>query len=172
MYKHLGCALALTVFSGLALASPPPGTIGIGVAHTNGSLNQGNTIFLPMTLGNGLWVEPFASYTSTEDKASGDETTAFSIGAGLFKNFWSTANTRAYLGGRLGYTYFEYDPATAGSIDDNGFMIQPVIGFGYQPVDSLMLGAEAYVTYQDSDISGTETLGTGTSLFARYYFIQ
>lgn len=170
MFKKTGCALALALVSSVAVAGVPAGTIGVGVSHGENV----NTIFVPITLEGNLWVEPFVSYTSQDIKQAGvdTETTAISVGTGLFVNFYETAKTRAYFGGRIGYSYFENDPANGSSNDDSGFLIQPTLGFGYMPVDNIMFGAEAYVSYQNSDITGTETLGTGTALFARYYFAQ
>lgn len=170
MFKKTICALALTLVSGVAFAAVPAGTFGVGVSHSGGGEN---TIFVPITLENGLWVEPFVSYNNSEVTASGNETTNIDVGVGLFKNFFTTANTRAYLGGRIGYSYYEVDPAGANnSTDSNGVLIQPTLGFGYAPVDNILFGAEAYVSYNDSDITGSETLGTGTSLFVRYFFAQ
>lgn len=175
MYKQIAGAIALTLASGAAFAGPPSGTVGVGVAHTQSTLDDGNTIFVPITLENNWWVEPFVAYASEEINSGpneGNETTGISVGSGVFKNVHTTAKTRAYLGGRLGYTYFENDPSGSSSTDDSGFLVQPTVGFGYEPVDNLMFGAEAFLTYQDSDIQGVESLGTGTSLFARYYFTR
>lgn len=170
MFKKSGLALALALVSGVAFAGLPAGTIGIGVSHSG---DGDNSIYVPIVLEQGFWIEPFASYSSTEDKASGVEETNLNVGVGLFKNFFTTANTRAYFGGRIGLSYYEYDnPQTNYSTDDTGFMIQPTIGFGYTPVNNIMLGAEAYVSYNDSDIQGQESIGTGTSLFVRYYFAR
>lgn len=169
MFKKSVFGLALMLVSGMAFAGVPSNTIGIGVAYTG---DDSTRIFVPITLDNGYWVEPFVSYSNTEDKSTDNETTNVDIGVGLFKNFFTTAKTRAYIGGRIGYSYYEYDPATGDSTDDGGFLIQPTIGFGYEPVNNILFGAEAYVSYEDSDINGKETLGTGTSLFVRYYFAQ
>lgn len=169
MFKKTGFALALALASGVAYAGVPAGTIGIGISHGENV----NTIFVPITLGNGLWVEPFLSYSETEVKATGAEETNAEIGVGLFKNFYVTEHTRAYFGGRIGLTYLENNPSGPNnSSDDTGFSIQPTIGFGYTPVENIMFGAEAYVTYEDSDIDGKESFGTGTSLFVRYYFAR
>ena len=170
MSKKALLAASLTLFSTALLAAPPSGTVGIGVAHTESTLDSGNTIFMPIQFDNGLWAEPFLAYQTLEDDA-GNDITALSVGAGLFKDFHRAAQTRAYVGGRLGYQYLDIDPAGAGNSDDeSGILVQPVIGFGYEPVDNVMFGAEAFVSYQDSDIDGIESYGTGTSLFARYFF--
>lgn len=176
MRKRFAALLATTLISGAAFAGPPAGTVGVGVAHTEGTLDDGNTIFVPYTLNDGWWIEPFISYSNTEinsGPASGTEIDFLTIGSGVFKDFHSTAKTRAYVGGRLGYVYADVDaPGPGGSDDDSGVLVQPVVGFGYEPVSNLMFGAEAFVTYQDSDITGTESYGTGTSLFARYFFTR
>lgn len=169
MFKKSGLALALALVSGAAFAGVPAGTVGIGVSHSG---DGENSIYLPIVLEQGFWIEPFVSYASTEDKSSGDEETNIDAGVGLFKNIFTTDKTRAYAGGRIGLSYYESDPANASSTDDTGFMIQPTIGFGYEPVNNILMGAEAYVTYNDSDINGKETLGTGTQLFVRYYFAR
>lgn len=167
MKKQFAAVLAGAMISGAAFAGPAPGTLGVGVAHTESTFDSGNTIFLPYTLNDGLWVEPFISYSNV-DVDGGDEITSLIIGGGLFKDFHSTAKTRAYFGGRLGYAYLDSDD----NGDDNGLLAQPVLGFGYEPVDNVIFGAEAFVSYQDSDISGQESYGTGTSLFVRYFFNQ
>lgn len=169
MFKKTGVALALALVSGVAFAGVPAGNIGIGISHSG---EGDNTIFVPYTLEQGVWVEPFISYSNIEDKSSDVETTNIDVGVGLFKNFFTTPKTRAYFGGRLGYSYYESEGPSGNSVDDNGFLVQPTLGFGYEPVDNIMLGAEAYVSYEDSDIKGQENLGTGTSLFVRYYFAQ
>ena len=166
MKKQFAALLATTLISGVAFAAPAPGTIGVGIAHTESTLGSDDTIFLPYTLNDGLWVEPFISY-SNEDNGT-TENTNLTIGAGLFKDFHSTAKTRAYFGGRLGYIYADQDPGS----DDNGLLVQPVLGFGYEPVNNLILGAEAFVSYEDNDDTNTENYGTGTSLFVRYFFNQ
>lgn len=172
MKKKLVAAMAASMIGGAAFAAPPPGTIGVGVAHTESSLDDGNIIFIPVTLENNLWVEPFLSYSSVED-SSGTEVDFLTIGAGLFKDFHATAKTRAYFGGRLGYVRADVDLAgPGGNEDEDGVLVQPVLGFGFEPASNLIFGAEAFVTYQDSDITGTESYGTGTSLFARYFFTK
>lgn len=172
MIKKSGFALALALVSGVAFAGVPAGTMGIGVSHSG---DGDSSIYVPIVLERGFWIEPFVSYSHTEDKASDLEVTNINVGVGLFKNFFTTAHTRAYFGGRVGYSYYLYDPANSASTpatEDNGFMVQPTIGFGYEPVNNILFGAEAYVAYNDSDIKGQESLSTGTSLFVRYYFAR
>ena len=169
MKKQLALLAASTLISGAAFAAPAPGTIGVGVAHTESELDSGNIIFVPYQLEQGWWVEPFISY-SDDDVSGGNEISFLTIGSGVFKDFHSTAKTRAYVGGRLGYIRAEVDFAGGGSDDTDGVLVQPVLGFGYEPVNNLMFGAEAFVSYQDSDDLGVESYGTGTTLFARYFF--
>lgn len=177
MKKQFAAVLAGALISGAAFAGPAPGTLGVGIAHSEGTQGDGNTIYLPYTLNDGLWVEPFVSYSHIEDNNSDAEADALSIGAGLFKDFHSTAKTRAYFGGRLGYNYIDVENAAGNDSDGSGFLVQPVIGFGYEPVQNVIFGAEAFVAYQDSDLddvngADTESFGTGTSLFVRYFFNQ
>lgn len=167
MKKRFAALIATTLISGVAFAGPPAGTLGVGVAHTESTFDSGNTIFVPYTLNDGWWVEPFISYSNI-DVDGGDEITSFTLGSGLFKDFHATAKTRAYVGGRLGYAYLDSDQ----NGDDNGILAQSVLGFGYEPVDNVIFGAEAFVSYQDSDIDGQESYDTGTSLFVRYFFNQ
>lgn len=165
MKTKLALALATSLISGVALAAPAPGTIGVGVAHSEGTGNGDNTIFVPYTLNDGLWVEPFVSFARVENAGPSDAT-VFTLGAGLFKDFFQTEKTRAYFGGRLGYVHADVDPGG----DDDGLLVQPVLGFGYEPVNNVMFGAEAFVAYQDSDITNQKTYNTGTNLFVRYFF--
>lgn len=169
MFKKTGFALALALASGVACAGVPAGTIGIGIAHSG---EGNNTIFVPITLGGGVWVEPFVSYANEDpiDDNAGAEVTAINAGAGLFATFYRTAKTRAYFGGRLGVNYIKVEDTNGDETDETGLFVQPTLGFGYMPVDNLMIGAEAFLTYKNGDINGVETLSTGTQLFARYYF--
>jgi hypothetical protein len=167
MKKQLGLLLALSMVSGLAFAAPQSGTIGLGVAHSFDTLGDSNYIFVPITLNNGLWVEPFIAFNRDVDHNAHNNTTALSIGAGIFENFHETEKTAAYLGLRGGYNHYHVHPGH----DSDGFLLQPTLGFGYMPVQPIMLGAEAYVTYQDAtNENGIKNWGTGTRLFVRYYF--
>lgn len=166
MKKQIAVMAGLMLASSMAFAAQQPaGEIGLGIAHAN---NGGNatTIYVPYTLGNGMWVEPFVAYSHVED-SSGVETESFTVGAGLFKDVFSTAKTKAYVGSRIGYVYSN-TPGVAGS--EGGLLVQPTLGFAYQPVSNVGLGAEAFVQYSDSDITGDESWGTGTQFFVRYFF--
>lgn len=171
MKKQFAVAIAATFISGAALAAPAAGTIGVGVAHSEGTGDSSNTIFVPYTLNNGWWVEPFLSFSDSEDKNTNSDVTVFTIGGGVFNDFFTTPKTRAYAGGRLGYVHSEIDPPGPNNDNsDDGVSVGPVLGFGYEPVNNLLFGAEAFVTYEDSDINSSETFSTGTSLFVRYFF--
>lgn len=78
----------------------------------------------------------------------------------------ATEKTRAYFGGRLGYIHSHVHPGD----NDDGVLVQPVLGFGYEPVNNIMFGAEAFVEYRNSDNAADKTYGTGTNLFVRYFF--
>lgn len=171
MFKKTGCALALALFSSLAFAAAPAGNVGIGVAHSG---NGDSTIFVPITLQGNLWIEPFLSYNNTDVDGAG-ETTAYSVGTGLFVNMLDTQHTVAYFGGRIGYVSTEVDPIGPTSNTTDGFAISPTIGFGFTPVDNVMLGAEAFLTYadvEDDNGNGSTSTSTGTQLFVRYFFAQ
>lgn len=167
MKKKLALALATSLISGVAMAAPAPGTLGVGVSHSEGTNGSSDTIFVPYTLNDGLWVEPFFAYEGIDVKGgSAGDTDVFTIGGGLFKDFFQTEKTRAYFGGRLGYVHARIK----GADNDDGVLVQPALGFGYEPVSNVIFGAEAFVAYRNSDNAGAKTYGTGTNLFVRYFF--
>lgn len=162
-------ALATSLVGGVALAAPAPGTIGVGVAHSEGTGSSSDTtIYVPYTLNDGLWIEPFIAYARIKPKGPSKHRSGLKVGSGLFKDVHETEKTRAYVGGRLGYVYA--NSGAPGSSTDDGIFVQPVLGFGYEPVNNILFGAEAFVAYSNSDISGDSSFNTGTNLFVRYFF--
>lgn len=172
--------IALIIAASLALpfAAQATGT-GIGVAHGTSGLDftrNDTTIFVPIAMGSNLWIEPFFSYANVDvdNVGDGDATT---VGVGLFSDVFSANKTSAYVGGRVGYVNADFNATAGGTTTTNGFdgwSFSPTLGFGYSPVPNLFFGAEAFVTYNTIDNNGSNndisTIGTGTNLFARYFF--
>lgn len=175
MRRRLSTLAALVFVSSSALAVQPGGGTGIGISHSNNT--DETTIFVPVALGNqGLWMEPFLSYHDTEFDTSGGtfDQERWTLGVGLFQDMNVTEQTRFYGGARLAYLEQEVDGGPAGTASDlDGWQLAPTVGFGYAPVDNILLGAEAFVAFtdvEDDAAADIESTDTGTSFFARYYF--
>ncbi|MCI0508074.1 MAG: hypothetical protein L0Z73_18495 [Gammaproteobacteria bacterium] len=153
---------------------------GIGV-----QLNTGNAIYLPVKITDTLRIEPYFDATEQDIQQSGLTSGAESylFGAGIFKAQRKSDNLTLYYGVRLAYVRQEFyfsSSTSVGSDEQDGYQIEPALGFEYFILDSVSVGGEAGYFYQklegtSVDSSGTYDMerkftGTNTNFLLRYYF--
>jgi hypothetical protein len=148
-----GAMLGLSIISMSAIAQE--GTrFGVGVSFSG----QGNTVKVPIDLG-ALRIEPELSFLHD---TTGDGTTNYHIGSGVYLQNHVTNVVDLYFGGKALIIHQDY-----GVADDTIFSVSGVAGFEYFLDKQVSLGGEAEFGI---GIGDETTVGIQTGVVLRYYF--
>ena len=133
------------------------------------------TIYFSFELDNGLRIEPSLLFHKSKD--SGDTTyeyETYQLLVGIFKVKQHTDKTSIFYGSRIGYLAYHNKSTYAYSEDEHneGYKIEPTIGFEYKLVDNFSISADASINYSNVNGKGTtdQNTYTDTEVSVRYYF--
>ena len=174
MYKRI------ISFALLALPLASTAEIGIGASFDA----DDSRIYLPYEFSETIRIEPSLRYYKYENDSNIDSDN-LEVAVGVFNKRQVAPNMNFLLGLRVGY--IDYERSYNGnysndSLDGDGYLIAPTLGFEYFISDKFSIGAEVALRYEEleedavdsftdekysNDISKTET---DTSINVKFYF--
>jgi len=139
--------------------------VGVGVSlNTEGGGNGGYGVSLPLRFGN-FSVEPELSfYDSSEDTTYPTLSTnnriydyqQYTLETGVYWRRPIIPSVEMYVGGRVGYTKYEYSvtrplsPTNSYSYDESGYFLGPTLGAEYFFNKNFSMGLDASLLYEST----------------------
>jgi len=154
----------LAVATALALSAPLAAAVDIGVGvslNTEGGGNGGYGVSLPLRFGN-FSIEPELSFyhssqdttypaSPTNNRTNDDQ--EYTLETGIYWRQPVIPSVEMYVGGRLGYTKYEYSytyqlsPTNNYTYDSSGYFLGPTLGAEYFFNKNFSLGLDASLLY-------------------------
>ncbi len=139
----------LTIFLfGAAFASD----YGVGVSTRSGN----PSIYLPINISDKFRIEPVLAHYEYSATSSGTEykSKRTDLMLGFFGRTISSESISTYYGGRIGYSSNENGYVTEFGVnetEEDGYIIEPIMGFEYHFINNLTLGGEVSFRYSKFD---------------------